>query len=52
MYVYMYIYIYVHVYEFMCTQADEIFALGELQLAEGFRFDAMLSFHTACVYYR
>mmetsp|Transcript_28811 Transcript_28811/g.27602 ORF Transcript_28811/g.27602 Transcript_28811/m.27602 type:complete len:975 (-) Transcript_28811:99-3023(-) len=33
-------------------EADEIFALGELQLAEGFRFDAMLSFHTACVYYR
>ena len=26
--------------------------LGELQLAEGFRFDAMLNFHTACVYYR
>ena len=27
-------------------------ALGELQLTEGFRFDAMLNFHTACVYYR
>ena len=27
-------------------------ALGELQQVEGFRFDAMLNFHTACVYYR
>ena len=35
-----------------CMQAHEALALGELQLAEGFRSDAVLNFHTACVYYR
>ena len=34
------------------SQADEALALGELQQVEGFRFDAMLNYHTACVYYR
>ena len=39
-------------YAHACVQADEALALGELQLKEGFRFDAHLNFHTACVYYR
>ena len=33
-------------------QADEALALADLQLKEGFRFDAHLNYHTACVYYR
>ena len=36
----------------LLLQADEALALGDLQLLEGFRFDALLNFHTACVYYR
>ena len=39
-------------YAHACVQADEALALGELQLKEGFRFDAHLNVHTACVYYR
>ena len=41
-----------YTYAHACVQADEALALGELQLKEGFRFDAHLNFHTACVYYR
>ena len=39
-------------HEIIVAEADEALALGELQLLEGFRFEAMLNFHTACVYYR
>jgi hypothetical protein len=34
------------------VQADKALALADLQVAEGFRFDAQLNYHTACVYYR
>ena len=34
------------------VQADKALALADLQVTEGFRFDAQLNYHTACVYYR
>lgn len=39
-------------HELLIAEADAALALAEEQLAEGFRFDAMLNYHTACVYYR
>ena len=55
-----FLFVFVHVFFYSsCSnhlipilKADEALALGELQQVEGFRFDAMLNYHTACVYYR
>jgi hypothetical protein len=39
-------------HELLIAEADAALALAEEQAQEGFRFDAMLNYHTACVYYR
>ena len=39
-------------HEMLIAEADEVLALAEEQLQEGFKFDATLNYHTACVYYR
>lgn len=39
-------------HEVLIAEADAALALAEEQLAEGFRFEAMLNYHTACIYYR
>lgn len=44
-----------HVYqshEIIIAEADEVLALAEEQYNEGFKFDAMLNYHSACIYYR
>ena len=51
-YFHFYYFIFFKLYVRTYVQADEALALGDLQLKEGFRFDAHLNFHTACVYYR
>lgn len=39
-------------HDLLIAEADAALALAEEQLAEGFKFEAMLNYHTACVYYR
>ena len=39
-------------HEIIIAEADEVLALAEEQYNEGFRFDAMLNYHTACIYFR
>lgn len=39
-------------HEMLIAEADEVLALAEEQLQEGYKFDATLNYHTACVYYR
>jgi len=39
-------------HEILIAEADSVLAVAEEQLQEGFKFDAMLNYHTACVYYR
>mmetsp|Transcript_14897 Transcript_14897/g.13466 ORF Transcript_14897/g.13466 Transcript_14897/m.13466 type:complete len:810 (+) Transcript_14897:330-2759(+) len=39
-------------HEILLAEADSVLALAEDQMTEGFRFEAMLNYHTACVFYR
>lgn len=39
-------------HELLISEADTVMAMAEEQLALGFRFEAMLNFHTSCVFYR
>ena len=39
-------------HEVLIAEADAVLALAEEQVQEGLRFEAMLNYHTACVYYR
>lgn len=39
-------------YDIIIAEADEILALAEEQIQEGFKFDAMLNYHAASIYYR
>lgn len=39
-------------HDLLIAEADAALALAEDQLQEGFRFEAMLNYHTACVYFR
>eukprot|EP00598_Pedospumella_elongata_P002477 CAMPEP_0184981204 /NCGR_PEP_ID=MMETSP1098-20130426/11028_1 /TAXON_ID=89044 /ORGANISM="Spumella elongata, Strain CCAP 955/1" /LENGTH=628 /DNA_ID=CAMNT_0027504749 /DNA_START=246 /DNA_END=2132 /DNA_ORIENTATION=- len=39
-------------HELLIAEADAVMALGDEQFAEGMKFEAMLNYHTACVFYR
>eukprot|EP01038_Epipyxis_sp_PR26KG_P006797 gene6797-9310_t len=39
-------------HELLIAEADTVLALADELLEEGLRFDAMLNYHTACVFYR
>eukprot|EP00981_Chlorochromonas_danica_P005830 scaffold1193_cov159-Ochromonas_danica.AAC.8 len=39
-------------HELLITEADYLLALADEQYEEGLRFEAMLNYHTACVFYR
>lgn len=39
-------------HELLISEADTVLALADEQLEEGMKFDAMLNFHTACVFFR
>mmetsp|Transcript_17482 Transcript_17482/g.29295 ORF Transcript_17482/g.29295 Transcript_17482/m.29295 type:complete len:685 (-) Transcript_17482:255-2309(-) len=39
-------------HELLIAEADAVMALGDDQFKEGMKFEAMLNYHTACVFYR
>lgn len=39
-------------HELLIAEANTVLALADEQFDEGFKFDAMLNYHTACVFYR
>ena len=39
-------------HELLITEADTILLLADEQYEFGFKFEAMLNYHTACVFYR